>query len=178
MQINATIDDKEVQSLLGRVARRVDNMEPVLRTIGETVVRSIRKTFTVGGRPDRWPKSKRAKIQGGQTLVDTGVLKNNITVQAADKNSVTVGTSAKQAGVMHFGAKKGSFGTFAVKVKSHDRTITQAFGKQLASPVTATVKGHTRSVKLPWGDIPARPFLMIQDEDWDEIRAELGGYLV
>jgi phage gpG-like protein len=34
-----------------------------------------------------------------------------------------------------------------------------------------------RVVKHPGSDIPARPFLMVQDEDWEEIRHIAFNYL-
>jgi phage gpG-like protein len=35
-----------------------------------------------------------------------------------------------------------------------------------------------KGVRHPGSHIPARPFLAVQDEDWAEIRAALGDYLL
>jgi phage gpG-like protein len=40
------------------------------------------------------------------------------------------------------------------------------------------VKAHTREMTLPWGDIPARSFMLIQDDDWDEIKDTLADFLL
>jgi len=35
------------------------------------------------------------------------------------------------------------------------------------------IKAHDRKMDLPWGNIPARPFMMVADEDWTEILKSL-----
>lgn len=177
MQIEYTIDNAEAMDLLKQVKAKIGNMEPVMADIGETTRRSIQKTFDAGGRPAKWEKSNRVKADGGETLKLKGILKNSITVLTTKEDSVSVGTADKRARVLHAGAKKGSFGTFSHNVKSHDRKIVQVFGRVLDAPKTVTVKGHTRTVKLPWGDIPARKFMMLQDEDWVEINKSLIRFL-
>ena len=158
------IDDAAIMATLGRIRRHLGDMTPALRHIGVTVKSSVKRTFSAEGRPKKWASSKRADDEGGQTLSDTSRLRNSFTV-AVSNNSVVVGTNVAYARVHHFGAKKGSFGTFPVAVKAHKRK-----GKQ--------VKAHMRSVKLPWGDIPARPFMLIQDEDRVEINAALNDFLM
>jgi phage gpG-like protein len=86
------------------------------------------------------------------TLTDTARLRRSFAVEVSD-DKVAVGTSVVYAGTHQFGAKKGSFGIKAVAVKAHRRING------------SDVRAHTRRVSLPWGDIPARPFLMLQDED-------------
>lgn len=44
------------------------------------------------------------------------------------------------------------------------------------SPGRVRVRAHYRRVKMPWGDIPARPFLVIQDEDYEDIHDALTAY--
>jgi phage gpG-like protein len=177
MNAELQVDNKAVLDLLGQVARRINDMTPVMRQIAATMADAVEENFARQGRPTQWKQSNRAKEQGGMTLQDRGILAASIHAFHSS-NEAGVATKDKRARVLHFGAKKGSFGTFAHKVKSHSRNITQAFGRPLAQPVGVTVREHTRTVKLPWGDIPARPFMMIQDEDWNEIQGELGGYLV
>lgn len=55
--------------------------------------------------------------------------------------------------------------------------ISQAFGRPI-KPKKVTVKAHIRKISLPWGDIPARPFMMIQDDDWTEIKETLAEFLL
>lgn len=124
---------------------------------------SIRRNFKEGGRPQKWPLSKRAEEQRGQTLIDTKVLMNSITSDATE-NEAVVGTNVEYAAVHNFGAKKGSFGTVTATIRAHLRKGVQ-------------VREHTRKMNLPWGDIPAREFMLVQDEDWADIREVVGNYL-
>ena len=167
MQITVGIYDQEVKKLLQSVIEHTRHPRAALAEIGEIVATSIRRNFTSGGRP-KWDKSERAKAEGGQTLIDRAILKNSFTVEAGD-TSVSVGTSDKRAGTLHFGAKKGSFGTVTANVAAYIR--------ELASGKKSNVAAHTRKTVLPWGDIPARPFLLVQDEDWDEILRALKAHL-
>ena len=57
----------------------------------------------------------------------------------AKADSVTWGTNRKQAAVMQFGAQKGAFGL------------------------------SDNGSSIPWGDIPARPFIGVGQEDIDTI---------
>lgn len=75
----------------------VSDFSPVLPAIGETLVNSILKNFDEGGRPDKWPESKRVQKKGGQTLVDTAVMKNSTNWQMNGKSGVTVGLSDEKA---------------------------------------------------------------------------------
>ena len=52
------------------------------------------------------------------------------------------------------------------QVREHVRTITKAFGKKLKEPMQVTVKKHERDAHL---NLPARPFMTVQPEDWEDI---------
>lgn len=159
VQISISLDDRLVAAMLRDMLARLDNPRPALKTIGEIVRTSIQKNFKAGGRPRRWYKSRRARAEGGQTLVDTARLMRSFTVNA-DKRSVAVGTNVVYAAVQNFGAARGSFGRKSVGVKAHTRTVD---GKQIS------VTAHSRQQVLPWGTIPARPFMKIHDEDLEEM---------
>lgn len=163
--IAITVEDGVVRETLDAIQRRLHDMRPAMRIIGETVRTSIVRNFEAGGRPTPWEKSKR----GGQTLVDTARLKNSLTVAAGD-DAVAVGTNVVYAPTHHFGAKQGAFGTVAAQIKAHFRRAPN--GKRYQ------VKAHTRQMTLPWGDIPARPFLLVQDEDWPAILSQLSDFLM
>lgn len=176
------IDDRELNVLLDRIVNRFADKKPALRTIGAIGRESIRTNFVESGRPVKWRPSKRTGDQGlpgksGSTLRDTNRLMNSIT-SSVQKDSVIIGTNVEYAAVHNYGAKKFSFGTFAVRVKNHQRLVRKAFGKELKFPVWATVPEHDRNVKLPWGDIPARPFMLLQDEDIVEMELIMAEHLV
>ena len=130
------------------------------KRIGTRLVASVKRNFQAGGRPVKWKPSQRAnkKIKGksGKTLIDTGRLKDSVTFQIKD-NTIEVGSNVEYAPIHQFGGKS----TMSQTVKEHTRKINQAFGRQIPQR-TVTVKRHKRNITV---DMPARPFLMIQDED-------------
>ena len=87
--------------------------------IGSELVTSTQLRFhdqhDVEGNP--WKQSWRAKMQGGQTLRDTGRLMNSYTHNVLS-SGVEVGTNVEYAPYLHYGAtilpKNGQYITFAV----------------------------------------------------------------
>ena len=173
--IDVKIEDHGVKELLGKIQRRTQNLTPAMNIIGQIVRTSIVRNFEKAGRPKKWKKHSKTtenrRGKGASILRAENHLMNSIHPKA-HKNSVVIGTNRIYAAVQHFGAKKGEFGTFSItqQVKEHVRKIN---GK------SQKVRAHnrTRKMSVPWGDIPARPFMMVQKEDWDEIRAALSDYI-
>lgn len=170
IQVQLTINDREVQILLEGIARRVEDATPVMREIGEIVRESVMQNFREGRSPegDAWKPSRRAQRERGKTLIDRAILRNSIHVQAGP-DWVSVGTPDVRATTHQFGAPAGSFGTVTAIVKAHIRTSRK--GNEY------TVKQHSRKQALPWGDIPARTFLGIREEDWPDIKDALIDYI-
>lgn len=165
------VHDEQVKDLLRRLESRMTDLTPAMRAIGEIVRESVMRNFAQSRSPEGipWKRSLRAKLRGGMTLIDTATLKNSIHVRA-DKTRVRVGSPVRYAAVHQFGARAGSFGVVAATVKAHVRR-----GR---SGKSHNVRAHTRRQKVPWGDIPARPFLGVRREDWGEIRETILDYLV
>lgn len=152
--ISVTIDDKEVRTLLTGIQTRAKNLSPAMRIIGEIVRASVVKNFEDEGRPAKWQKSKRASSQGGQTLTDTARLRRSITSKAFTDRA-EIGTNVKYAAIHQFGG--------VIKAKS-SKYLKFRIGGQWAQKKQVT--------------IPARPFLMVQNGDWPEIKISLGNYLI
>ena len=172
--INIRYDDKEVQAMFARIQRRLGDLTPATKVISQIVRTSVVRNFEVGGRP-KWKPLSRVTLalrKGTKVLYRQGMaggLLGSIHAKAYRDRAV-IGTNKACAAVHQFGAKKGSFGQFTANIQAHMRKTKS--GKK------AQVRAHTRKVSLPWGDIPARPYLMVQAEDWVEIRAALGDYIV
>jgi len=170
MRLEISITEKDVQEMLQRIQTRLGgDKELLMRAIGETAVTSINKNFERGGRPHRWKPSHRVEKKGGETLVNNAHLKKSIHPEATN-DSVVIGTADVRAATLHFGAKQGSFGVFESRIKEHFRRSESGEIKK--------VKAHTRRQALPWGDIPPRPFMLVQDEDWEEIRNTIIEYIM
>lgn len=172
-----------VSPYLDMIRQRLGRLKPAMNIIGEIVRTSIVRNFEREGRPTPWeglsPVTEKIRKAAHPILRRQGFaggLMGSINVRA-DDHQVVIGTNKKYAALHQFGAKKGSFGTVEARVREHVRRITKAFGKAI-DPKDVTVKAHTGKTKLPWGDIPARPFMAVQSEDWDEIRSALIEHLL
>lgn len=147
-------DDSQVKEMLGQVEDRLGDATPAFKAIGEIGRTSVIRNFEEGGRPVKWPEPK-IKI-GGKTLMRQGFaggLAGSISYKAfVDK--VILGTNKVYAAIHQFGFKG------LQKVKAHMRK-----GKK--------VKAHTREMNMP-----AREYLMLQGEDWVEIKETLNDFII
>jgi len=134
MDLVATLDDREVQALITRVAGKVGNMKPVMTRIGAFYERRVLENFKNESAPDgtAWKPlaqvtmmmglakqkgwkgngglSARGKryIQGKRILREKGDLEGSIHFQA-DNDSVTIGSSGSipYAAIQQLGGKAG-----------------------------------------------------------------------
>ena len=171
--ITFTIDDAAVHRLLADLRDRGGNLRPVMVMVATMMKESVRANFAQGGRPKWLP----LKSRQGKPLRDTGRLMNSIT-QTVTGSEVRVGTNVVYAAVHHFGAAKGSFGSYSQQVRPHERLVRQVFGRPLRQAKKVRVRAHARRAKLPWGDIPARPFMMLEDTDVTDIRDMLARWIM
>jgi len=165
----------DVQRRLSIIARRMGTARHALEAIGEVVIESVQTNFEQQGRPRKWKEhseaTKARRGQGALILIDKGAsggLFGSLHREATDKK-VIISAGKKYAAIHHFGARKGEFGTVQAHVGSHTRTRN---GR------THNVRAHTRRMLVPWGDIPAREFMMLQDSDEAEILGTLDDFIL
>jgi len=174
------IDAAEFDKTFGRIISNLEKPENGYRAVGAIARESIRYNFEVGGRPTPWKPSKAASARAtpgkrAATLRKSNRLMNSFTAGGAGavfkvtKSGVLVGTNVIYAATMNSGAKKGGFGTKTMSVRAHTRKWGD---KEIA------VRSHQRTMKLPWGDIPAREFALLQTEDITEINKVLATNIV
>lgn len=120
-------------------------------SIGEDMVSATIKRFENEESPDgtKWPRSIRAATEGGKTLSKIGRLKSSINPQAS-ASQVEIGTNVKYAAVHQFGK--------TIKPKKAKALRFQVGGRWMSKKQVT---------------IPARPFLGINDENVEEIEAEI-----
>jgi phage virion morphogenesis protein len=147
--------------------RNAKNLTPAFREIGEIVRSSVVKNFQAGGRPEKWVptkirsiymaylgrgkrKRKAYTLRGGFTKGFTRYTSGKKTLidRARLQNSITARAETNRVVV----------GTDLVYARIH----------QLGG-----MAGRNRKVK-----IPARPYLLVQDEDWAPIGQCLRGFLM
>ncbi len=149
MRIGLTIDDLSAREGLSKMAARGENLHPLMLDIGEEMHRSVEKNFADKGRPNPWPLSVRAKRDGGLTLTNTARLRRSMTVDAGTAR-VRIGTNVKYAAIHQFGGK----------TKPH---IIEA--RKKGGLWWPGARHPVRSVNHPGSNIPARPFLVLPDDD-------------
>ena len=172
--ITVKFDDSQVQDALNRLKQKMTTgRRAVMSEIGEYLQESTIQRFEKGEGPDgkKWAGnadstidkmlsktkgnrnkrgglSARGKKRASSKKTLIGETKQLKNVNyEATKDQVEVGSSRIYAAVQHFGAAQGAFG----------RT--------------------KRNGPIPWGTIPARPFLGFSDDDRSEILDIIEGYL-
>lgn len=174
MRINVELDDRDVRAALEALTHAGSDLRPALEQIGEYLIMSIRDRFQASVAPDGTPwapntqatylqflgrfkgsYTKRGKLSkaGGQRaagkkpLIGETRLLSSQIVKRVTGDELHVGSTMEYARVQQMGATKGQFG----------RT--------------------KRGAPIPWGDIPARPFIGLSDADRVELVAILREHL-
>lgn len=194
------VDDKGVVNLLNELKARMSDLTPVMGAIGQRIQSSVQQNFEVGGRwsgivksflggSAKWkelkPATKKRKAKAGKekTLIMSGILKNSIS-STVTPDSVTVGTNVPYGAIHQFG---GDIYVGARTVKTRHRTdakgnlLRQDGFKNLvkfASAKHKRVKERFYSAEAHTIHIPARPFLVIQEEDFAQNNLTILSYLV
>ena len=152
-RIHIEIDDDKAQAALNRLIAAGTDTTPLMKDIGEYLLRTTKDRFVEQKAPNGTPwaalssaTKKRKKRNAEKILTESGILRGQLTFQVGP-DSVLVGSPTIYAGTHQFGASKGAYGT--------------------------TSKG----APIPWGDIPARPFLGLSGDDATEIEALVNRYV-
>jgi phage virion morphogenesis protein len=142
--ITIEINDPVVTAALDRLAAHLADMTPAMQEIGEALTASTQDRMAAGLQPDGASFAPRSAVTVAR-YEQQGLRYGNPLNQSgilrggifpqAEPDQVRVGSNAIQAAVMQFGAAQGAFGRTA------------------------------RGGPIPWGDIPARPFLGLSDAD-------------
>jgi phage virion morphogenesis protein len=149
--VSIKINEDEITAVLDRLQKHLTDMTPVMSEIGEMLVDSTKQRFTQGASPEG-----RAWAPKSQTTIDAYIARGDRVDfrplfgptgrlsseinYQATDTSVEWGSALIQAAVMHFGAAKGAFGS------------------------------DTSGRSIPWGTIPARPFIGLSDQDRSNIK--------
>lgn len=169
------IDDRELRAALGALSRRAGDLRPALKLIGETLAESTKRRFATSTAPDgsKWKdnteltrerytdrfKTSRTKTgkrsaagrrrsAGKKPLIGESRQLSTTIAYQVRGGVLYVGSPMEYAATQQFGANQGQFGR------------------------------SRRGGPIPWGNIPARPFLGISDDDRREIIAILRESLI
>ena len=169
--IEVEINDAQIRSAFASLQAALIDMSPAMDEIGQTMVLSTKARMQQGISPDGTPFAPRSAVTlaryaaegrkyGPKPLWLTRTMQQNI-AHAAMPDSVSWGSNAIQAAVMHFGAEQGEFGAAIGRTK----------------PSGKRPKSQDYFTPLPWGNIPARPFVGVSEQDRVDITAIIGEWL-
>ena len=148
--------DDEITPALGRMYDAVDDMSLFMTALAGMMVASTQDRMLRGEQPDGQPFAPRSPVTLEQYAKNGFSFGGPLHYSRRLVESIypesgpdyaRIGTNVEQAAVMQFGASHGDFGE------------------------------TDRGGPIPWGDIPARPFMGISDDDRTNIMAELAEWL-
>ena len=152
--ISITLDDAALVRQLGQLIGALTHPEPALRSIGEELQRTTQDRFDPGQKksPDGTPWARNSPVTIARKgrdnpLYERGILQGSIRYQLSGARGVEVGTNLVYGAAHQFGMVKGYAG----------RT--------------------RRGAPIPWGNIPARPYLGLSADDETEVVRILRDYL-
>lgn len=154
MTIN--LDTSELERVLHNAANHLTHTAPLMEDISRALLSETMMNFQLGGRP-AWAGLSPltiARRRGGSGAILQDTGELKRSIKATHTNdTATVGSNLKYAPTHQFGAKQGEFGR------------------------------SDRNTPLPWGDIPARPFIPmdkngdISHDGFLAVREVVNGYL-
>jgi len=143
-----------LNTLLTRLQELFEKRDPLTKNIAEILLAGVQENFLQSGRENggsgTWkPLSEVTKKRRGKAANSPILRVSNLMYQSLktshDNDTAAVGTNKIYAAAMHFGAKKGEFGTYR-------------------GP-----SGTWKPRPIPWGDIPARPFMHATAQELEDI---------
>jgi phage gpG-like protein len=150
------------------IEQRVTDLRPALFEIQQVALDSIRQTFAAGGRPQRWVALRSARQRGSLAsaipLNDTGRLRSSIAGRIQGANQVVLGTNVKYAAIHNYG------GTINVPALAPKRA--KALRWMTPGGVIFARRARAHPVR-----IPARPFMVLQQEDESTFRRIVESHL-
>jgi phage virion morphogenesis protein len=141
MEINIRVTRDDVTPLLVKLKARMSTLAPLMKNCGEILLTSIRKNFEQGGRPAKWQGLKTSTIRGRM-------------LQGHWPGKILV----------RHGVSGGLLGSISYRASS-DKVVVSANKTYAAIHHFGGKAGRGHKA-----NIPARPYMMVQNEDWAEIK--------
>ncbi len=168
MKFEFQVDDVEARRALAGLAAGAGNLRPVLGELGELMVESTKQRFQSSTGPDglKWkensqvtkeraagafsnrrPGARASRIANKKPLIGESKALSTTIFYRATDDTLEWGSPMEYSATHQFGASKGAFGK------------------------------TRRNSPIPWGDIPARPFLGLSADDEVTVRDRFNRYL-
>ncbi|MBE7709146.1 MAG: phage virion morphogenesis protein [Cyanobacteria bacterium SIG32] len=129
--IEIKIDNKEVTQKLLELARRGENLRPLMKNIAGIFAYSTEENFANEGRPDKWldlsEKTKKQRKKSGhwpgQILQVEGRLAASITT-AYDNESAVIGSNLDYAAIHQLGGQAGKNKSVSIPARPYLKLTT------------------------------------------------------
>jgi len=172
LALKLSLKDMGAGQAVKQLAENISRPQKMLQEMGMVMLSSIQQNFIAQGRPVLWEQSKRAKDWHGKTLRKSGRLMNSITMKVYE-NYVIVGTNVVYAAAQHFGHHYDKEVTVKGYVRYYKHNKASLSNRK---PTYSTVvKSHNRKMDHT---LTARPYMMLQPEDWETIKKIGYDYLI
>ncbi len=166
--ITSNVDLTEFNRKIAQIRQTAGNLKSVMSRIGNRAARSVKRNFAVGGRPTKWAPLSIAyasQKRGGKILNASGRLAGSIHYEA-DNDSATVMTDKLPYARIH---------NFGGRTKPHE---IKARNKKSLRFMAGGVPVMRKKVNHPGSIIPARPYMVLQDQDITTFGEMITAFLV
>ncbi|MGJ8523021.1 hypothetical protein R84981_001714 [Carnimonas sp. R-84981] len=150
--IHVDLNEQQLAETVGQLEQRLADLSTPLRDIGEMLLLSTDDRFRSQVSPDGRPWAPLSPTtlarKKGGRILRERGFLQDTIRYQVNNNELAIGTDRVYGAVHQFGQKKGASGR------------------------------NKRGSPIPWGDIPARPFLGLSNDDRDEIVEIIRDYLL
>jgi len=168
----------EVNCLLLALRRKVglQRLRPYMERFGEDLVDSVQRNFDEEGRPEKWKPLKPATIRRWLRK-----RKSQLATSESEHYS-----SARVGGVVMSLTKEGTTAFLNRKILTDTAAMRNSVHWKMLDNTTLLLRAGggpsgkyaaTHQLGDESRNIPARPFLMIQEEDWTKFKEEIRWWL-
>jgi phage gpG-like protein len=173
------IVNTEAQKAFAKLLTRGADLQTPLKDIGQAIKESSRLRFLESKAPSgkAWAplspvtlalrRQGKRKGAGSKPLLNTGALRNSIMFRLGG-TFVEIGSPEAKAKTHQFGARVGQYGRYTQLWRS------KKYGRKTFLGSSGSKRGHP----IPWGNVPARPFVGVSAKDRAEIVNILQSHLL
>jgi phage virion morphogenesis protein len=167
--ITVTVDNRSVLEALESLSGNALNVIPALRDIGEHLTETTKRRFDTGTAPDgsKWPANSEATILGY-----LGSYKGGSYTKAGKLSAKGIGRVSSKRPLI--GETRSLMSTINPQLRGNDAL---EIGSPLIYSAMQQFGGRKSEFSNLWGDIPARPFLGLSEEDERSILDIVAGYM-
>ena len=166
--ITIKVDNRDVLAAMRQLSEKTSNLANVLADIGEHLTETSKRRFDISTAPDgsKWAPNTQTTI-----LNYIGEFKGSYTKTGSISKSGSNRIASKKPLV---GETKSLMSTINYRVNGSDSV---EIGSPMIYAAIQQFGGRKSEFAHLWGDIPARPFLGISDDDRRDILDILAEYL-